>query len=168
MKRQIRQNVFETNSSSTHAICITKNDILDDKEEKQHIIFHIGNFGWELREFYDVHTKAEYLYTAILYNDRFDLLKKLQNILDKYEISYTFMAPVFAKDSAGGRYLFNGRIDHGYNLKHFIEEVCNDEGKLLRYLFSSESFILTGNDNSYVVWNIKVDSNEYDTYGKGC
>jgi len=27
MKRQIRRGTFETNSSSTHAICITKSDV---------------------------------------------------------------------------------------------------------------------------------------------
>ena len=31
MNLKIRSNVFETNSSSTHSICVTKNNILDKK-----------------------------------------------------------------------------------------------------------------------------------------
>lgn len=47
MKRQIRRCVFETNSSSTHAICIAK----DGYELKDHIDFHTGEYGWECEEY---------------------------------------------------------------------------------------------------------------------
>ena len=39
MRRQIRRGVFETNSSSTHAICITKEDC---KGLGTHLDFEIG------------------------------------------------------------------------------------------------------------------------------
>ena len=46
MKRQIRRGCFETNSSSTHAICITKTDV--NKEGlPSHVTFTHGEFGWE-------------------------------------------------------------------------------------------------------------------------
>lgn len=44
MKRQIRKSVFETNSSSTHAICITKKK--DNYKLPDHIDFEFGKFGW--------------------------------------------------------------------------------------------------------------------------
>ena len=45
MKRQIRRGCFETNSSSTHAICITKADV--NKEDlPSHVTFTHGEFGW--------------------------------------------------------------------------------------------------------------------------
>ena len=50
MKRQIRRGTFETNSSSTHAICIAK----DDYELKDHIDFHTGEYGWECKEYGDL------------------------------------------------------------------------------------------------------------------
>ena len=50
MKRQIRRGVFETNSSSTHAICIAKGDYNLSK----HIDFTIGEFGWENNEYDDL------------------------------------------------------------------------------------------------------------------
>lgn len=46
MKRQIRKSVFETNSSSTHAICITKKK--DNYKLPDHIDFEFGEFGWDM------------------------------------------------------------------------------------------------------------------------
>lgn len=63
MKRQIRKSVFETNSSSTHAICITKKK--DNYKIPKHIDFEFGEFGWEHDEYNDPETKLSYLVTMI-------------------------------------------------------------------------------------------------------
>ena len=63
MKRQIRRSVYETNSSSTHAICISKNN---DYKKRDYIEFETGEFGWEWDTYETVHSKASYLITAIL------------------------------------------------------------------------------------------------------
>ena len=55
---QIRAGVFETNSSSTHSIAISKKPVVIGKS----IRFGIGEFGWEN----DCVDTADYLYTAIL------------------------------------------------------------------------------------------------------
>lgn len=39
----IRRNVFETNSSSTHSICIVKDNILNQMQN--HINFKTGEYG---------------------------------------------------------------------------------------------------------------------------
>ena len=53
MKRQIRRCCFETNSSSTHAICITKADV--NKEDlPSNVTFTHGEFGWENDEYSDL------------------------------------------------------------------------------------------------------------------
>lgn len=87
MKRQIRRGVFETNSSSTHAICIAKGDYNLSK----HIDFTIGEFGWENNEYGDLYSKASYLITAILSFDKDkadDYLRKLKDILENNNIEY--------------------------------------------------------------------------------
>ena len=61
MKRQIRSSVFETNSSSTHSIAISKAHVVAGK----YISFRIGEFGWEN----GCADTADYLYTAILERD---------------------------------------------------------------------------------------------------
>ena len=138
MKRQIRNSVFETNSSSTHSIAISKKPVVIGKT----INFRIGEFGWEN----DCVDTADYLYTAILEQDEADeLLEKLKDILDRYSIEYKFEEPKYTTD---GKYkwLDYGYVDHSYETREFIFAVLDDEDLLMRCLFG-DSCVYTGNDN---------------------
>lgn len=138
MKRQIRNNVFETNSSSTHSIAISKKPVVIGKS----IHFGIGEFGWEN----DCVDTADYLYTAILEQDnRDDLLNRLKEILNSYSIEYEFDEPLW-RQSSYGNYLGYGYIDHSYELREFLDTILSDEDLLMRYLFG-DSNVYTGNDN---------------------
>ena len=138
--KQIRNNVFETNSSSTHSICISKKPVTIGKS----VYFGIGEFGWEN----DCADTADYLYTAILeQNNRDVLLDKLKGILEQYSIEYTFERPRFhISDDGKRKWLDYGYIDHGYELKEFIDTLLSNEDLLMRYLFG-DSCVYTGNDN---------------------
>ena len=140
MKRQIRNSVFETNSSSTHSIAISKNPVVAGK----HIRFGIGEFGWEN----DCVDTADYLYTAILeQDDRDDLLNRLKEILDKHSIEYEFETPIWDKSSNGEyTWLSYGYVDHSYELREFFNIILSDEDLLIRYLFGNSN-VYTGNDN---------------------
>ena len=48
----IRHGLFETNSSSTHAICIAKKN--DGLVIPQSLDFILNDFGWDERFYYDV------------------------------------------------------------------------------------------------------------------
>ena len=50
MKRQIRRGCFETNSSSTHAICIATEDVLNIPKN---IHFGFDDFGWEFGYYFN-------------------------------------------------------------------------------------------------------------------
>lgn len=135
MRMQIRSSVFETNSSSTHSIAISKRPVVIGK----YINFGIGEFGWEN----GTADTADYLYTAILeQNNSSELLNKLKDILDKYSIEYKFEEPSYSDYE----YLDYGYIDHGYELGEFLNAVLNNEDLLMRYLFG-DSTVYTGNDN---------------------
>lgn len=152
MKRQIRRGVFETNSSSTHAICIAKGDYNLSK----HIDFTIGEFGWENNEYDDLYSKASYLITAILSFDKDkadDYLRKLKDILKNNNIEYNLPKLKEASWEYEGKirsyYDFDGYgyIDHSNETENFVNDVLHDSDKLFRYLFG-DSKIITGNDNS--------------------
>lgn len=73
--RQIRKGVFETNSSSTHAICInTQGELtMPPKEGKYNIkqrnrldAQHKYDFGWEVEQYHDFDHKFDYLWHAII------------------------------------------------------------------------------------------------------
>lgn len=138
--RQIRNNVFETNSSSMHSIAISKEPVAGFPES---IYFYLGEYGWE---FSDV-SPASYLYTAIMTiydkKDRDNKLNKLKSVLDSHGIKYKFETPKFYSDG----WLENGYIDHSGELSTFIETVLSDEDMLMRLLFGN-SCVFTGNDNS--------------------
>lgn len=139
--KTIRKNVFETNSSSTHSICITNNVLFDDL--RTHIDFKMQSFGWEEDSFNDVETKANYLYTSLCNNKEYDLILAISDILNKNRITCTFQNPEDTKYGGDLEY-----IDHYSCLYEEFKKICINEEALKRYLFSSESFIVTGNDNS--------------------
>ena len=150
MRRQIRRSVYETNSSSTHAICIAK----DGYELKDHIYFHTGEYGWECEEYGDLDNKASYLITAILSMDKEyadEKLTRLKDILDEYEITYT-IPELNVKSYEYGKekhYYYDigyDYIDHAGELKSWLDDLLSDSDKLFRYLFGN-SIIITGNDN---------------------
>lgn len=152
MKRQVRRGAFETNSSSTHAICITKSKYRHNSFS--HIDFETGEFGWENDEYDSLYNKASYLITAILSFDKDEAdenLQKLKDILDSNNIEYTL--PELKVDSweYGGKtryyYDIDGYIDHSGETEDFVNDVLSDSDKLFRYLFGN-SVIITGNDNS--------------------
>jgi hypothetical protein len=168
MRKSIRRNVFETNSSSTHSMCITKNNILDQKQNE--LSFRIGEFGWETDMLISPEEKAAYLYTALIIRNKLDLLQKVKEYLIMNSIQFDMQPPQYDDDydeSSDYRFLKYGYIDHSDELDDFIEGACEDENKLMRFLFSSESFIKTGNDNSSDC-NTEIDVDyDHEEYYKG-
>ena len=140
---QVRKGVFETNSSSTHSICISREHV----EPSDFIYFCLGNFGWDNDEV----SAKDYLYTAIMTMDNWEEeLDKLKSILDEYGVNYEFEEPELRYYNYGhgveGYYLENGSIVHCCEVLPFVENVLNDEDLLMRLLFGN-SFVYTGNDN---------------------
>ncbi len=172
MKRQIRNNCFETNSSSTHAICIAKKNSNIDKNNFPSIVeFKHGEFGWEFKVYENILNKASYLYQAIcdLYScqknnkNKQKYINQIYNILGKYGIDCNFDTKDYDEDG------FDiGYIDHAFGTKNFVESVMHSEKQLLRYLFG-ESKVITGNDNDDEFSDYMESHNfsKYDVYYKG-
>ena len=156
MTLTIRKSVFETNSSSTHAICIAKENIENYPES---LTFKIGYFGWKKDYYCFPEEKASYLYSALAAYYLYDgdvgkknfvnIIEKINKILNKKGVDCTFehLNDLY-KDSYEALWRFDGGVDHVDELANFIKAVTNTESKLLRYLFSYDSIIITGNDNN--------------------
>lgn len=129
--RQIRFSVFETNSSSVHSLCISKKPWVPPKKRVE---FYVGNYGWG----FGSANPVSYLYTAIINNP--EAIDRLKKILDKHGIKYHFQP----KDNND---LWLG-IDGCDEAEWIAEHILKDEDQTLRFLFSPESIVYTGNDNS--------------------
>lgn len=171
MKRQIRKNVFETNSSSTHAICISKENVYNKED---YVSFGIGEFGWKFAVYKDTDDKASYLITAILgrskeYAD--EKLARLKQLLEENNIEYTLPELEEKSWEYNGQihnyYEIDGYIDHAGETEEFVEAVLSDSESLMKYLFG-DSFIVTGNDNSpepYDDYFFNYEDEEVTNYG---
>lgn len=161
MKRQIRKGIFETNSSSIHAITIVDDENLILPES---ISFRGGAFGWEQETYIDPESRASYLYTTIVDIGCVDeYVPKIKEILEKHQISFEFEQLNETKTDFldPKHYCF---VDHAYQNKTFVDVICNDEKLLLNYLFGDGSSVCTGNDNCYD--DINTYPGEYPVEGK--
>lgn len=162
--KQIRKGVFETNSSSTHSICIAKDAELTIPKS---LHFSFGEFGWECDTLYSISEKASYLYTGLMANERKEDSDKIIQLLKDKGIEVTTEEPIYKKYTDGGEYIGNGGyVDHSDEMSDFLNAVCEDESKLMSYLFSDLSFIITGNDNDYYDVDINV-TYAHDEFYKG-
>ena len=140
---QIRHCVFETNSSSVHSIVISKKKPLKLPKE---IRFMSDEYAWGV----EAASPISYFYTAILeYDDdtKERYLKRLKDILSDYGITSYFV------DNGG-------YIDHSESLGNFVPYMLDHPQKLINFLFSEDSIVYTGNDNTET-------ENEYATYYVG-
>jgi hypothetical protein len=158
MNRKIRKGVFETNSSSTHSMCIAKNVKVELPDA---VNFEFGEFGWEVDTLDSVDSKASYLYTGLYANDRHDDIEKVKSILEGKGVKVIMAKP--DTTSNGGS---NGYVDHSYEMGEFLGGVMSSENSLLSFLFSPLSFVLTGNDNDDIDVEISVNY-PHDEYYKG-
>lgn len=135
---QKRLGVFETNSSSTHAICI-KNEAPEVIPNA--ITFFPGEYGWEIDNLQTIEERASYFYTAALELKCEDtVIKGIQNALEPMGIECKFRK----LDSEWCPY---GYIDHAGELFDFVNDLLSDSSLLVSFLFNGDSFVLTGNDN---------------------
>ena len=133
---KIRKNVFETNSSSTHSIAISKKKPVIPN----FISFSLGEYGGEVDE---VDAK-DYLWTAICLSENYaDYRDHLENFLYARGIKYHFEEPKFGEWGCN-----NATIDHHYDTLEFVNACMNNDDFLERVLFNYDSIVYTGNDNN--------------------
>ena len=180
MKIQVRRNIFETNSSSTHTLSIIKED--KDIKYPKSIIFTKGKFGWEDDEYTNTYSKASYLWEIIRFagdisgycsdNTKFltyeEYIQRIKDILDRHNIKYEFEYDTVVERTSTYKEYVNqygdvddGYIDHVSECADFINFVTSKDEYLLNFLFSGKSFIVTGNDNVY-----DDEEKEFPDYGE--
>ena len=168
---KIRKGTWETNSSSTHSIAISKEKVQIPKGTT--IKFHIGEYGWEEEEY----SFPDYLYTTLICSDNNEAIKRLEVILDDWGVNYEFQIPVYHYygDKNQFKYVDNGYVDHYEDAEKIMLEILDKPDLLARALFG-DAIVYTGNDNSseedsmcFCAWKRHPNHNskKYDYFFKG-
>jgi hypothetical protein len=152
MTKQIRQAVFETNSSSTHSISVasgpTEGILLDtigviDVDGVPTVVVPPGEFGWEVEDYNDAPTKASY---AAIYardwsggrsEEFFDILTKV--IEDQTGCDHVVYN---LGDDCWGSYIDHQSVECGE-----LDYLFDDPEALRQFIFNRNSTLHTDNDN---------------------
>ena len=174
---QIRKGMFETNSSSVHALIISKN--IDSIPDRELHISH-GEWGWKQARYSDPDDKISYLCQAICdccYKE-IDLMRNridaLLSPLRERGITCIIKDDYFKFDKYG---YIEGYVDHADTLCNsytrssdgkytgvfcgkgtILKTLMDDADMLIRYIFG-DSTLVTANDNDYA--NAPIE----DVYG---
>lgn len=190
--KKIRNNTFETNSSSTHVIAISKEKVEIPTQPtivKLNEVDYGYEFAWSIEEITDIENKVAYLLLGYIgYDNEIDEVyssyKEFKNLMK--EINVIVKITTDDQDE-------NDEIDVKERLRKFRDNSYIDHvdeiprslytmDKLSRLIYGTESYITTGNDNDegYVYRGLGSDAdwedrerfredheNEYDFILKG-
>jgi hypothetical protein len=168
MKTQIRDRVFETNSSSSHSVTIDSSELKDfglDREALREGVIRVvmpsEGYGWEWRRYYKPEHKIAYLLLQLqgghLSSDVTDNQKMdddhSEHFREDYRSEY-FLRTI--EEATGCRVVVTRDTEEtgwGYSIDHDSVgkgvDHLGDEDEILKLVFGRNSYVETGNDNEY-------------------
>jgi len=155
---QIRQNTFETNSSSSHSITINNDkrffkpelpivECFTDANGVEYpnaVVLTGGQWGWEQDQYTDAYNKANYLAVWLtLYNKNEELKAMFIKVIKKHIKADNVVFDIIPDGigyTPGQSYIDHQSID-------VASEAFESANTLENYLFNSHSILITDNDN---------------------
>lgn len=139
---QVRKNVFETNSSSTHSISLGEGDYIFDTSltpsESGYVEIYGDEFGWEQATYNSACVKASYSLVYCLNWSYENKDKHLQMLIDVITEQ---------TDCVGVKWVDDGYIDHQSAESNQLDYLFEDKKTLRRFIFDKQSVLVTDNDN---------------------
>lgn len=163
---QIRKNVFETNSSSSHSLHITRGEAAAapfSAEVLRTGVYPVtlGDYHWEWGRYYTLAKKLDYMCSAIAAAGKFS---ECETCDDAREFVPEFrILDDLVREKTGVRITLPsvGHASRGASIDHQSENlpwaVLKDKERLETLLFSEKSYIQTGNDNDSPPVTIATD-----------
>jgi hypothetical protein len=140
--KTIRRNCFETNSSSSHSLCIVEGDldgmIYPDEEGRIHLVG--GEFGWGYEEHNDSLTKANYCAVAFLDSESY--LEMLKEVIMEHTgcKEVVILAELYDYESP-----YDSYIDH-QSINEAADNIYSKED-LRNFIFNPNSVLIIDHDN---------------------
>ena len=140
MKKQIRRNVFETNSSSMHSLSIIGSDrMVQLTGENDVVSVGYGEFGWGYDRLNSPREKISYLITQYSEND--DMIDRIKDAVKDYTGFVLNIVEGNEDDWDDGK----GYIDH--QSQGMICEFISDKQSIIDIVFNEKYTIIIDNDN---------------------
>lgn len=168
MKTITRHEAFETNSSSTHSICVCSENKITEEDFK---IFannsyrpyevKVGEYGWDLEEYNSFESKLDYIYIYLESSRRDKETAKINEINYSKVPEYLRGGPKFMewltdyfkkydlefhwklKSSNYGGYIDHQSVGRGNDMEYILKS----KKSILNYLFNDDVTVKTDNDN---------------------
>lgn len=147
----IRNKVFETNSSSCHALVVPNSSENLEEPEELHLAYN-GEYGWGPEVLTSQRDKFTYLGILAAEIQQQDVVKEIDNYFETLEsLGFTIGDFDDDKESMKKKLLesYDYYIDHGNEGVSIYKELIENTDKLKRFILSPKSFITIGNDNDY-------------------
>lgn len=172
----IRKGTFETNSSSTHSICISTEEENFQIPEKLEIDLDkdMYEFGWEYEEWNTVEEKLAYIIMGIIsrswyYTSLTEAAAQIEKLYQRLsemgvkQITIKGLELILYDKRVYFSHSYDSYVDHAGEMGEFLEAILSRSNLLKNYLFSDKSFVLGGNDNSdgYPEINVEYPHMEY-------
>lgn len=145
----IRKHVFETNSSSMHALVIAKSGNNLETPTELHLAWD-GGYGWENEVYTDQVNKFTYLGILAAGIQEEEVNNELENYFEKLkEIGFTIGDYEDDEKEIKKKLLksWDYYVDHENEAYGAYMSIVYDSDRLKRFMLSPKSFITTGNDN---------------------
>lgn len=154
--KNIRNSVYETNSSSTHSFSVSTDTsgilstIIPDDDGV--ITLEGGEFGWGWEKFNDALTKANYAavyisdYAMVHKDHGNDLLDVLKNVICEHTGAKDIVFDLGLDSKT-----FKSHIDHQSNAfenDNFLVSYAHNADVMKNWIFNPESWLFIGDDNS--------------------
>lgn len=159
---QIRRNVFETNSSSSHSLTLAHEALVtqpfaDDVLREGVVTVAPGEFGWAWERFYAPASKLAYLVTYLTGGEVEDTAEDLTEALIARDARMAMLAQVVHEHTGCTLRVAPGygHIDH--QSLDVAERAFDTEQELAAFVFGEGSYLQTGNDNGPAPWHIPTD-----------
>jgi len=167
VRTQIRRSVFETNSSSSHSVTVSSEELAGDFGIHKALLrggviraeLQEGGYGWDWHRYYSPGAKIAYLVAQLAGRQAYGTSGKdissdvrrnssVDALLSKIETRTGCRVEVVG---AGPCPIDHDSVGVGVELLH-----SGDDG-VLRFIFGKDSFVETGNDNSEPPMEIATD-----------
>lgn len=168
---QIRKNVFETNSSSSHSLHVEPGDLVEAPLPQNVLRSGVltlepGEYGWEWHRYYSMTDKANYLLTQFAPDttkygtEPAEIAKELRSEIPQLDMLFTALEELTGVSIEVKR--FSGYVDH--DSVGVGRSLFGNLHDLKSFLMSQSSYLETGNDNCSPPVRIDTDSGHSELY----